>query len=423
VVVEVLAESIESLRRVVATLDPSGLDGADAARLVEQFAELERLAVAGRLLVVPRVAETGAWVGDGMHRDVSAWMAATTGTTVGKARATVETSERLAELPETAAALRAGGLSDVQVEVIAKAAEADPAAEARLLASAATNGVKGLKDACARVEAAASTDQARRYEAARVRRHVRHRRISDVEGLIEMRGPIDVTASVMAALQPYEAELFDQARTAGRRELPETLAFDAMAQMADDAAAERFETGRSRAPATLVIRVDHTAFTRGETVPGEVCEIAGVGPVPVSVAQRLATDAIYKALITDGTDVWVVSHMSRTIPARLRTALIELFSECAIEGCHVDRHLEIDHNTPVEEQGPTALWNLSRLCRFHHDHKHRHNERVVGEGTNRRLVPADHPPDPPPPSGRPPNGRQPGPPPRRRSRAKAKVHR
>ena len=136
-------------------------------------------------------------------------------------------------------------------------------------------------------------------------------------------------------------------------------------------------------------------------MPGEACEIDGIGPVPVFVAQKLAADSVLKAVIMDATDVLAVSHLGRTIPARLRTAIVELFPECAIEGCHVDRHLEIDHNTLVSEQGPTALWNLCRLCRFHHHHKHAHQERVEGEGTDRRLVPAaGRPPHGPPPDAR-----------------------
>ncbi len=261
--------------------------------------------------------------------------------------------------------------------------------------------MKGLKDECARVEAAASTDQAARYEHVRVMRYLRHRAISDVEGLLEMRGPLDVTAGVMAALEPYEKARFQDARAAGRREEPEALAFDALADLADDAAAARFVECPSRAPATVVVRVDHSAFERGETESGEVCEIVGVGPVPVFVAQKLAGDSVMKALIHDGTDVVAVSHLGRTIPARLRTALVELFPECAIAGCHVSRHLEIDHNTLVSEHGPTAIWNLCRLCRFHHDHKHRHHERVEGEGTNRRLVPATSRPPPRPPPEKP----------------------
>ncbi len=396
---EVVAESIELLRGVVATLDPALLEGGDAKRLVEQFVELERLAAAGRTLAVGRVAETGAWGVDGAFGDVSAWLASRSGVTVGRAKASVETAARLGELAETTAALRTGALSEVQVEVIAAAAVADPGAEAGLLECAAANGVKGLKDECARVEAAASVDQAQRYARVRANRYLRHRRISDVEGLIELRGPLDATATVMAALEPYERAEFCDARASGRREEPEARAFDAAVQLADDSAAGRFSGSQGRAPATVVFRVDHSAFVRGRTEPGEICEIAGIGPVPVFVAQKLAVDAVFKALIVDGTDVRAVSHLGRTIPARLRTAVVEEFGECAIAGCHVSRHLEIDHNTPVCERGPTELGNLCRLCRFHHGHKHVFNERVEGEGTNRHLVPNPNrpPPGPPPP--------------------------
>ncbi len=390
---EVVGELVARVRRMVGSLDPAALSGAAAKQLVEEFAELKRLAGAGEMLAAGRVAQTGAWVGeDGAYRDVGAWMAHVAGTTVGRARATIETAERLAALPETEVALRAGSLSEVQVDVIASAATADPGAEASLLRSAATDGVKGLKRACARVEAAASKDQAERYERARVGRYLRQRRISDVEGLIEMRGPIDVTARVIAALGPIEQDLFDDARGSGRRELPETLAFDALARMADDSATVAVESSGRRAPATVVYRIDHSAFSRDTTGPGEVCEIVGIGPVPVFVVQKLAADAILKALITDGTDVRSVSHLGRTIPARLRTALEELQPECVIAGCHVDRHLEIDHDTPVCEGGRTEIENLNRVCHHHHDQKHAEHLRIVGEGTAKRFVPATRAP-------------------------------
>ena len=267
--------------------------------------------------------------------------------------------------------------------------------EGALLKHAATDGVKGLRSACARVEAAASTDQDERYAACRERRSLRHRRLSDVEGLLEMRGPIDVTARVMAALEPHEAALFEQARASGRREHPDALVFDALAQMADESAAAGVAAKGRRAPATVVVHVDHSAFARGHTEPGETCEIAGVGPVPVSVAVKLSSDAILKALITDGTDVRAVSHLGRTIPARLRTAIEALSAECVISGCHVDRHLEIDHNTPVSERGPTELGNLAPLCHFHHDEKTSKNLRVEGTDSDRRLVPSGRPPPEP----------------------------
>ena len=235
------------------------------------------LAGAGKTLAAGRLAQTGAWVGDGSHRDVGSWMAAATGTTVGQARQTIETAERLGGLSATESVLRAGSLSGVQVDAITTAAAADASAESSLLAHASTDGVRGLRAACAAVEAAASTDQAARYEACRARRSLRHRRISDVEGLLEMRGPLDVTARVMAALQPHEAELFDQARSSGRREHPDALAFDALAQMADESAAVRgSRTAIGRRP-----RSSPTSTTRRSP--------AG-GPNPVRPARSPASD-------------------------------------------------------------------------------------------------------------------------------------
>jgi hypothetical protein len=384
-VFEPVRESIESLRRFVAGLDPAALDGEQARALVEQATEGERLLGALKTLAVGRVAETTAW-GTGF-RDAGAWLASLSGTTVGKARSTLETAARLEKLPATEAALRSGRLSDAQVDLVASAATADPSSERSLLTAASRNGVKGLKNEAARVVAAASMDQDERYASAKARRYLRHRTISDVEGLLEMRGPIDRTAAVFAALEPYERDQFEQARKAEQRELPEALAFDAIVQLADDAAAGRFRDAPGKAPATIVVRVDKKAFDRGRSEPGDLCEIPGVGPIPVSVARKLSQDAILKALIVDGTDVRSISHPGRTIPAKLRTAVEEAYPECAADGCHADRHLEFDHIVPVSEGGPTAFGNLQRFCHWHHDEKH------TGGGSRSRAGPGP-PPDP-----------------------------
>ena len=108
-----------------------------------------------------------------------------------------------------------------------------------------------------------------------------------------------------------------------------------------------------------MVRIDHAALIRGHTEPGEICELADGGPIPVAVASRLLDDAFIKAVVVDGTDVLAVSHLGRTIPARLRTALEELYPECCHEGCNITHNLEIDHNEPIEEGGPTALSNLN----------------------------------------------------------------
>jgi hypothetical protein len=96
---EQVSKAIRQLRYAVRDLDPSRIDGGQARGLVEEFAAIERLAAAGKAIAMRRVEETRAWAQAGAFRDGAAWLAATTGTTVSAARATIDTAERLEEFP------------------------------------------------------------------------------------------------------------------------------------------------------------------------------------------------------------------------------------------------------------------------------------------------------------------------------------
>jgi len=359
-VLEQVRQAIDTLGQVVAQLDPDCLSGRHAHRLVEEFARGERILASGKALAARRVDETGSF-DRSRHRSAAHFVAKVSGTSVAAAETTIKTAQLVVDLlPATEAAMRAGKLSGPQANVIAVAATADPTAEHELVSSSQVDGMKGLKRRCDRVTAAAATDEMARYD-----RIVRERSVRSWK----------------------ETPLFETARKAarngGERERPDALLFDALIAMADAAlvasgveataapiaGSSRGTDGASTgaaAPllvkgpiATVTVRVDHRAFVSDRTEPGELCEIAGVGSIPVVVAQRLACDAFLKALITDGVDVLAVSHLGRTIPAHLRTAIEDLYQECVVEGCHVNSHLELDHNRPVEDQGPTELANLN----------------------------------------------------------------
>ena len=385
---EVLHDAIRQLRRLLAEFEPDRFDGTGARSLVEAFGELERLSAAGKSLAARQVVATGAWKQGGAHRDAADWLAAATGASVGAARTTLETSSRLASLPSTEAALRAGALSTAQVDAIADASSVDPGAEQDLLERSEHDGVRGLRNECARVKAAACVDEDARYERIRASRSLRAWTDDGGAGRIDIRGPIDATAKVLAAIAPFERNLFDEARADGRRERHDALAFDALVALAEAPVGEGEGAVDKVRGTTGVVRVDHAALVRGYTEPGDVCEIVGSGPIPVAVASRLLDDAFLKAVVVDGTDVLTVSHLGRTIPARLRTAVEEMHPECDIEGCHVSENLEIDHNQPIEEYGRTELGNLGRLCLHHHHHKHRHRLRVEGRPGRMRFVPS-----------------------------------
>ncbi|HXH57408.1 hypothetical protein [Iamia sp.] len=125
--------------------------------------------------------------------------------------------------------------------------------------------------------------------------------------------------------------------------------------------------GNRRAPAQVIVRVDHTALVRGHTVDGETCEIVGLGPIPVSLARYLAQDSVLRVLLTGADDVTVITSERRYIPAPLRAAVEARDTTCVVPGCHARHHLEIDHvHTPFAQGGATKLANLARLCRYHH---------------------------------------------------------
>ena len=374
---EQVAKATELLRGAVGGLDPEVLEGARAIKLVEAFAEAERLGAAGKALAARRVADSGAWRTSG-EKSAAHWMAAATKTSVGAAVTTLETAGRLSELPRTEAAVRAGRLSEAQAKEVASAGAACPSSEAELLDTAATESVAGLRERCAQIRAAALSDERERYHRIHARRRLRH--WSDPDGAFRLDALLtpDGGAAVLAALEPVTEAIFKEARQAGRREPYEAYRADALVAVAAhsrdcDAAPER------SGPAALVhVVVDHGALTRGSVRAGETCEIPGVGPIPAATAGALASDAILAALVADGSDVTKVCNLGRTIPARLRSALMARDRKCVVPGCDARHHLQIDHIRPLSEGGLTRLANLSRLCPYHHYLKTHRGYRLAG---------------------------------------------
>ena len=122
-----------------------------------------------------------------------------------------------------------------------------------------------------------------------------------------------------------------------------------------------------RPPAcSFVVRVDLDALLRGEAEAGELCEIDGLGPIPVSMARSLSDDCFLRLVFHRAGDIKAVSHQGRTINSALRTALVHRDRTCVVPGCRMASGLEIDHVLPFSQQGPTELDNLALLCHHHH---------------------------------------------------------
>ncbi|MGH2704161.1 MAG: hypothetical protein ACRDJ4_03430 [Actinomycetota bacterium] len=95
---------------------------------------------------------------------------------------------------------------------------------------------------------------------------------------------------MLAALGRYHTVL----RREGRAESHEALAADALVEMAEHARTCEHDQLAHGPVARVHVRVDHSALLRGHSVSGEICEIPGVGPIPVAVAESLAATRSYR---------------------------------------------------------------------------------------------------------------------------------
>ena len=190
-------------------------------------------------------------------------------------------------------------------------------------------------------------------------------------------------------LGPITDRLFYAARREGRVEDPAAYAFDAIVELADSASGPSAGVaegeGRPRRSVPMrfraVIRVDHEALVRGSVEGEETCEIAGVGPIPVSTARELLGEATLHLVVTKGVDVANVTYLGRAPNAAQRTALLWQMPMCAVADCPRRAHLQHDHGTPWASCHTTILGNLQELCGQHHHLKtHRGWELVEGHG-------------------------------------------
>jgi len=147
---------------------------------------------------------------------------------------------------------------------------------------------------------------------------------------------------------------------------------------------------RSNPRHLALLRVDLEALRRGAVEGDELCEIAGIGPVPVSVARELLGDAVLKLVITRGVDVLNVTHLGRGPTAAQRVALAWASPGCSVEGCWRTR-VEIDHREDWARTRHTRLDELDHLCAFHHDLKTGLGWALVSGTGKRTFVPPGDP--------------------------------
>lgn len=454
------------LDRLVGDLDPATVHPADAVAVVERVVALERRLVALRLACAPRAACATGGAGS-PHRSAEHWYAQQTGVGIEAARRALATGRRLQELPDTRRQAMAGRLSEAQIDRVAEAAVRNPDREGTLLDAAGARSFRGLSELCerAKAEACSEDEEVARVAAAHRRRFLRHGRTADGAFRLEVQTTPDAGAQLMAAVDRRTRAVFDRARRQGRREPHHAYQADALVELvvgaaavgatgggpSDGAPARRPSAvppdapvppaepadapvlraepaddrppgdrplpgddppgneGQPSGPAAAVITfiVDVEAFRRGRLADEEVCELAGVGPVPLRMIEHWFGRSRVELVVTRGVDIASVTSFGRSIPRSLRSALRVRDGRCVVPGCDVTSPLEIDHVIPFGQGGPTELANLASLCPHHHDLKTYREWRLGGGPGCWTFAAPDRPPPRAPGSLEPPDPPEP----------------
>jgi hypothetical protein len=392
-------EAEDVVRRVLARFDPALVSASDAMTLLKVFDRIKRMGAAGEMLAAGRVAETGLWRRNGA-RSAAHWVADETGVSVSDAVGVLKTSSVLGCCEATADAFKAGELSGRQVQVIAQAATVAPGSERELIAAANALSIVELKDEARRLERAGAVESDTERAARLVsKRCLRTWVDDDGMGCGLWKLPPADHARLMAAIDQMKNTIFHDARRQGRRESAEAYTADALVAMAEKATGacggtgKRGHGGGSASDVKVIVRVDHSALVRGEVAAGEICEIAGIGPVDLETVRGwVQGDAFKVAIATEGTDIRSIVHLGRSPIELQRTALQwHTAGTCAIEGCTSTARLEIDHVAEWSATGRTTLDELARVCGHHHDLKTHNGYRFGPLGSNgkRRLIAPD----------------------------------
>ena len=435
----------QSMVSYAGQFDARALSPGQAGDVVRLCAQIEASAASIKALAAARSAEADGWKHDG-YRSPADQLAHEAGMSPTAAKRALEAGRRMADHPEVASAALAGELSAEQAAAVSDAVAADPAKATELIATAKHRSVPELNDEVARIKAA-TADQEARWRTVQAKRSFR--RWSDREGAFQghLYGHPEDGAGLWAMLDPIRRRLKMLRREPGAP--PETLDaldYDAIMTMAAIATGTDGELGladlldlglfpqlersvvapppsspkprRTKklagSPMRVMIRVDLDALLRGVALEGELCEIAGYGPVPVSVIKDLlmTESPFIVGLLTKGQALSGVYHHGRRANAHQRSALDFLYPSCAAEGCSSRAGLQYDHREDFARTKITAFDLLDRLCGPHH-RKKTHDGWALVEGRGKRaFVPPGDPGHP----GRANGAAPPRPPPRKGTR-------
>ena len=423
----------KSIVEYAAGFDAKALTPAQADEVVRLAAQIEASVGSIKSLAAARSAESDSWRREG-YRSAAEKLADQAGMSPGAARRAMDAGQRLAEQPEVAAAALAGDLSMEQAAAVSDGVAANPSSARALIEKAKNSSMPELNNEVANVKAAHCDQDDRRRE-----RHTRRsmRRQTDRDGALQghIFGHPEDGMKIWRMLDPIRRRLIVHRRQAGGPvESLDSLDYDALVLLAEIAAGKDgelkladllqeglfpqlnaealtqrpqqplFATSEGPDPAKMrkkpaggpmkvMVRVDLSTLFRGVPLDGELCEIVGYGPVPVSVVKALieTENPLLVGIATKAKQLLGVWHDKRRPKVHERDALDFLYTTCAVKGCSARVGLQYDHRIDWAKTYITAFDFLDRLCVHHHRLKTTKNWGLVEGIGKRAFVPPEDP--------------------------------
>lgn len=303
----------------------------------------------------------GSWRQDGC-RDMGQWLAGHFGIAVSQGRRWTQAAHALDRLPLISRALREGTLSLDKVCHLARFATADT--EASLIKWAKTASLNAIRR---KAELAERPPDSEELRAARDARFVRWWACDEVGSIfLEALLPADQGATVTKALRRVAEQMAedpDGAATHDQR-CADALFALASTHISSDADAAR---------ATIVVSTELDALVSGD----RLCEVEGYGVMHPETVKRIWCDSRVQLVVRDGRGLPLhIAPATRSIPGYMRREMLRRDGGCTFPGCGTRAFVDGHHVWPREFGGPTALWNLTTACHFHHNLAHEGGWRV-----------------------------------------------
>ena len=366
------------------------------------------------VLLIAEFDRREAWAGPGL-RSCAHWLNWRCGVALGAAREQVRVGRALRDLPIVREAFSSGQLSYSKVRAITRVAT--PEIEEGLVEIARSASASQM-EILVREYRRADPDEGRTALARHALRFVRSH--TDADGMVVIHARLSpedgacVLAAIETARKAVRADRLDgvggpggpaaggnddppvprgvSAETGGEPspgsgpcegpgDEAESDRADALVAVCESVLDGNFRDSRD-GPGTLVlVHVDETVLGNPD-LPG-CCAVDRAGAFAAHSARRLACDAAISRLVYRGDGEVVPEGRTRSIPLRMRRAVLARDRGCRFPGCTQRAFVDLHHVVYWSDGGRTTPGNLVCLCRRHH--------RLVHEGGYRVEVDAEGP--------------------------------